>query len=349
MSDMQNGSEESKVSSQRGHGATETLERDQPRQRPLKSLMSRLAFRYSLIGAWIVLGAFFSILMPDSFATLGNIQTMLSTQSVLVILTIGMLPGLAAGELDLSVASLMGIVIVVIGTLNVNHRWPVGAAVAAALVLALLVGLINTLFIVRFGIDSIVVTLGMGTLLTGAALGINNVAIGGISESLVTFARFRIFGLQAVFYYSLFLVFLLWYVFSYTPLGRYLYFVGSGREVARLTGIRVNAVRGSALICGSLFAGFAGVAQAGLLGGSDPSIGPTFIMPAFAGAFLGATVISPGRFNPWGTFVAVYFLVTGITGLELFGLSGWIDQVFYGASLLVAVAIARAFAVKRAT
>ena len=63
--------------------------------------------------------------------------------------------------------------------------------------------------------------------------------------------------------------------------------------------------------------------------------------PAFSAAFLGSTTIEPGRFNAWGTFVAVYFLVTGITGLQLLGLSGWIESVFYGASLVLAVALAR--------
>jgi ribose transport system permease protein len=65
------------------------------------------------------------------------------------------------------------------------------------------------------------------------------------------------------------------------------------------------------------------------------------MLPAFAAAFLGATAISPGRFNPWGTFIAVYFLASGIVGLQLIGLSGWIEQVFYGAALILAVAASR--------
>jgi ribose transport system permease protein len=70
-------------------------------------------------------------------------------------------------------------------------------------------------------------------------------------------------------------------------------------------------------------------------------IGPTLLLPAFASAFLGMTVITPGRFNPWGAFIAVYFLLTGITGLELLGLTGWVEQVFYGASLVIAVLFSR--------
>jgi ribose transport system permease protein len=65
------------------------------------------------------------------------------------------------------------------------------------------------------------------------------------------------------------------------------------------------------------------------------------LLPAFAAAFLGSTAITPGRFNAIGTFCAVYFLQTGVAGLELIGLSGWVFQAFYGGSLIVAVAMPR--------
>jgi ribose transport system permease protein len=94
------------------------------------------------------------------------------------------------------------------------------------------------------------------------------------------------------------------------------------------------------MITTSVMGSLAAIIMIGLLGSSDPNVGPNFLLPAFAAAFLGATVISPGRFNPWGTFIAVYFLVTGITGLQLYGLSSWVENVFYGGSLVVAVAVA---------
>jgi ribose transport system permease protein len=103
----------------------------------------------------------------------------------------------------------------------------------------------------------------------------------------------------------------------------------------------VNRLRFFALVISSLFAAFAGVCLTGSLGAADPTIGNTYLLPAFAGAFLGATAVQPDRFNPWGAFMAVYFLVTGITGLELLGYSGWIEQVFYGGSLVIAVTVSR--------
>jgi len=79
------------------------------------------------------------------------------------------------------------------------------------------------------------------------------------------------------------------------------------------------------------------VLYAGITGAADPVSGAEFLLPAFAAAFLGATSIVPGRFNPWGSFIAVYFLVTGITGLALFGFQSWLQDMFYGGALVLAV------------
>jgi ribose transport system permease protein len=148
-------------------------------------------------------------------------------------------------------------------------------------------------------------------------------------------------GLPMAVYFAFGLALLLWYVYEHTPLGRYLAFVGVGRDVARLSGLPVDGYRALALIGTSLTAALAAVVLTGTLGSSDPTIGATFLLPAFAGAFLGATTIKPGRFNAWGTVIALYFLVTGITGLNLVGITGWIEQVFYGTALIASVSIGK--------
>ena len=303
--------------------------------------VAELAPRLGLVGVWIIVIAVFALLRPDTFFTTQNLQTTLSTQAVPLMIALALTPGLAAGEYDLSVGGVMGLSLVLVGFLNVEQGWPIGTAVLVALAAGIAVGAINAFFIVAIGIESLVVTLGMGTLLAGVALGVQSLPVSGVSESLVEVSRTNLFGVQLVFYYGLALVLALWYVLSHTPLGRYIYFVGEGRTVARLSGIRVDAIRAGSLIAGSTISAAAGVFQAGLIGGADPTIGPTLLLPAFAAAFLGATAIVPGRFNPWGTFIAVYFLATGIVGLQLIGLSGWIEQVFYGAALILAVAASR--------
>jgi ribose transport system permease protein len=83
--------------------------------------------------------------------------------------------------------------------------------------------------------------------------------------------------------------------------------------------------------------GIGGVVVAAGVGGFDPTTSATYLLPAVSAVFLGTAVIRPGRFNPIGTFIAVYFLATGIQGLEELNLSEWISYVFYGAALIIAV------------
>ena len=296
-----------------------------------------LISRFGLLVAWAAVVILFCILSPDVFATTRNLQITLSTQSVLLILTLALLPALAAGEYDLSVAGVLGVSYVLIGWLNVVHGWPILPTILVALAAGVIVGIVNALLIVGIGIESLVATLGMGTLLAGVAIGINNASVAGIDPGFVDLARTSILGVQLAFWFGLALTVLLWYLFTQTPVGRYLFVVGAGRDVARLTGIRVDAIRAGSLILASTLAAVAGIVLAGIQGSADPNSGPSHLLPAFASAYLGSTAIRPGRFNAWGAFCAVYFLATGITGLQIVGLSGWIEQVFYGGSLIFAV------------
>ena len=134
---------------------------------------------------------------------------------------------------------------------------------------------------------------------------------------------------------------LIWYLLDYTALGRRILFVGRGREVARLSGINTDRVRIACMAVSGLFGALAGVLYAGTQGAADPVSGVSYQLPAFAAAFLGSTSIVPGRFNPWGSTVAVYFLVTGITGLVFLGFSSFIQEMFYGGALVIAVCLSQ--------
>ena len=304
--------------------------------------------RYGILLVWVVVIVLFSILRPSTFPTTVNFETIFGTQAVLLVMTLGLIVALTAGEFDLSIGATMGFGAVLIAWLNVNHHWPIGWAVLATVAFGVLFGALNAFIVVGIGVPSLVTTLGTGTLLGGVGFGLtNSVTIGGISPNLVDSASKQVFGLTIAFYVGLAGVVVLWYVLEHTPLGRHLLFVGEGREVARLAGLRVDAIRAGSLVASAAVATFAGVLQAGTVGAADPGGGASYLLPAFAGAFLGQTAIKPGRFNAWGTFVAVYFLVTGITGLELLGYVGWVQDVFYGGSLVVAVALGRLAARRR--
>lgn len=297
--------------------------------------------RYALIIAWILLVAVFSILQPGSFLTLANFSSMFGSQAVLVILTLALLIPLRAGDYDLSVAATLTLSSMTIAVLNAQYHVPIGWAILVAFALGAIVGLVNSFFSVMIGIDPFIVTLGTGTFVQGIVTWVSaSQTISGVSQGLVNVVVLdRFAGIPLEFYYGIVLCLVIWYVFEYTSWGRRLLFVGQGRNVARLSGIRVGRTRVMSLVVSGVLAALAGVLYAGTSGGADPTSGLSFLLPAFAAAFLGSTSISPGRFNPWGAVIAVYFLVTGITGLTMLGVQTFVQDLFYGGALVLAVAV----------
>jgi ribose transport system permease protein len=323
---------------------SETSDSAPPRRRPgVATRLRELARRFALPIAWGLVVALFGILEPDTFLTATNFQTIFGSQAVLVILTLALLVPLTAGDYDLSIASVLSLAAMLVAVLNVDHGWPIGWAVLAALAAGMLVGSINGAIVVLLRLDPFIITLGSATFVSGLVLWISDSrTIGGISDDLVDAVIVQeILGVPLAFYYGVALCIAVWYLFEYTAVGRRLLFVGKGRSVARLTGVRVGRIRWGALVASGTISALAGVVYAGTTGGADPSSGAGFLLPAFAAAFLGATSIVPGRFNPWGSLIAVYFLVTGITGLQLLGVESFVQQLFYGGALILAVVLAR--------
>jgi ribose transport system permease protein len=305
--------------------------------------VSALTRRGALVVAWAAVAIGFGAAEPSTFLTSANLQTILGSQTELVLLTLALLVPLTAGDYDLSVASVLTLSAMVVALLNVDHGWPVGWAVLVGVASGAAVGLVNGALVVLLRLDSFVTTLGSSTIVSGLVLWISGSrTVGGVSPHLVdAVSGSKLLGLPLGFYYGLGLCAALWYVLEYTALGRRLLFVGRSRNVARLAGVRVGRSRLGALAASGCFSALAGVVYAGTTGGADPSSGASYLLPAFAAAFLGATAIVPGRFNPWGSLVAVYFLATGITGLQLLGVASYVQQLFYGAALILGVALSR--------
>jgi ribose transport system permease protein len=301
-----------------------------------------LARRGALPVAWVLVVVLFGALEPDTFLTTANFQTIFGSQAVLAVVALALLFPLTAGDYDLSVASVVSLAAMLTAVLNVNEGWPVGWAALLAIAAGATVGAVNGAVVVALRVDAFIATLGSGAFVAGVVLWISgSTTVGGISAGLIDPVTTTVFGLPLSFYYGLLLCALAWYLLEFTALGRRLLFVGKGRSVARLSGVRVGRLRWGALVGSATIAAIAGVLYAGTSGAADPSSGATFLLPAYAAAFVGATSIVPGRFNPWGSIIAVYFLATGITGLELHGAESFVQQLFYGGALVIAGALAQ--------
>ena len=315
-----------------------TLETDLRPRRP----MGRAIQASALPVVWVVLIIVFSVIDPGTFFTTPNFTNILNSQATLVFITLALLLPLSAGDFDLSIASNAGLAAMIVAVLNVHHHVPIVTCVVVALAAGIGIGLVNAAIVVGFGVDAFIATLGSGSVIAGltAAISSEN-TISGVSSGLVNLVNNTWWGLSHCFVAALALTLILWYVAQHTMLGRRVLFVGLGPTVAQLSGIRVNRTRVTTLATSGFLAALGGVTYVGLIGAADPSSSTGFLLPAFAAMFLGSTTIMPGRFNAWGTTIAVYFLATGSTGLELMGVANWVQQIFYGGILVIAVAAAR--------
>lgn len=301
--------------------------------------------RYALLIALVIFIAIFSIMRPTTFFTLGNLATILSTQSALVILAIGVTIVLLVGEFDLSVASVMGMSASAVAFFTTNANIDPVLACVIAVLFAVVVGLVNALFIVWLGINSFIVTLGMGTLVTGIAVGVfGSMTLGGLPNGFTTVFQTQIEGVQLSFIYMIVIALCFYVALSFMPVGRSMFFTGNARKAAMLAGIRTDRIRTVSLILASVLSALAGIVLSGQTAAASPTIADAFLLPAYAAVFLGSTAFTPGRFNVWGTIWAVYFLAVGTTGLQFLGLQSWVVNVFEGAVLILAVAFAEIFA-----
>ncbi len=301
------------------------------------------AERSALPVVWLALIVGYGITAPDTFLSWANVSNILGSQAVLFVLALAALMPSLVGDFDLSLGGIMGLTAMVAGVLNTKHGMGIVEACAVGVVVAVVAGALNGLFVVRYDTNPLIVTLGTGTVFTGLIYYLSGSdTIVGVSQSLSawTFTT-KLLGVPVEFYYGLVVMLIVWYVSAFTPLGLRSLFVGQSRDVAGLSGIRVSRIRWGGFVLGGLIAGIAGVLFLGTTGSADPTASGPYLLPAYAAVFLGATTLKPGRFNALGTGIAVYFLATGVNGLQILGADNYVQQLFYGAALVIAVVLSR--------
>lgn len=312
------------------------------RQQPRAARAGHFAARFAVVGVWLAMMAVYAVAEPGLFLTGATFQTVFGSQQALVFLTMALLCTICVGEfVDLSVPAVYGFAATILPVLVVDHGWGVWPAALVAVAGAVAVGVVNGLLVVLAGVNTIVVTLGMSTFLEGISLWLSNLnTISGLPTGFGQIALYPIGGLPISFYYGVVLVGAFTYVLAFTPLGRHVRFVGANREVSRLSGIRVNRIRFGSFVTAGALSGVGAVISVAALGSYNPTTSANLLLPTFAAVFLGTAVVEPGQFNPIGTFIGIYFLETGILGLQLLGLQAWVSPVFYGGVLVAAVTIA---------
>jgi ribose transport system permease protein len=297
---------------------------------------------YGLIVLFMAAVALFSILCPQTFAASANFRSIAVSGAVLAVAAIALVIPLVAGRFDISVGANLGLSSIVCATLMSDHHLPLVLAVIGGVVAGAIIGAVNGFLVAYLGVNSIIGTLGMSIVLGGvveAYTGGTPIST-GLSAGLVNLSLQDFAGIPVLFLLMLVIAAGAWFILRQTPYGRYLQGVGSNINAAKLTGIPVRLIVFGSFVLGGVLAGIAGVLQIAAQGNADPSVGTiTFILPALAAAFLGATTWRPGTYNVVGTVIALYFLETVVSGLSLLGAAPWVTDIFNGAAVIVAVVL----------
>jgi ribose transport system permease protein len=313
-----------------------------PAGRRATRLAASLSFRnVGAVYVWIALIVIFAIWKPSLFPTARTAKSTLNEYAITGLAALSVVMPLAAGIFDLSIGSTIGFAGVFVGWSMNTLGLPAAGAIALTLGTGLAIGLFNSLVVVRMRIDSFIGTLATGAIIAALTLWVSadQIITGKLSGSFMNVASSSLAGIQLPVLYMLVAMVVLGYVLEQTVFGRHIYAAGYGPEVARLIGVRVARLRTISLMCSGVLGSFAGIALAAQLGSADPTTGAEYLIPAFSAAFVGATQFRHGRFNPWGTVVAVLMIGTGSVGLLLAGTQQWMPQVFQGAVLIVAVGV----------
>lgn len=316
--------------------------RDELRGLTLSQRLGRLAPVYGLVILTVALILLFSILLPTTFPTMLNLRAILSDKSIIALLSLAAMIPMVAGRIDLTVG--YGIVLWHILAISLQTQfgvpWPL--AVPVVVLLGAVTGLLNGLLVEVARIDAFIATLGTGTVLYSLALWYTGgrQVVGVLPEGFYALSGTFVFGLPVTAFYVLAIALIMWVVLDYTPVGRYLYAIGANPKAAQLNGIPTRKFVVGAFIASGTLAALTGVLLASKLRIGQASVGLEYLLPALVGAFLGSTTIKPGRVNVWGTIIGVAILAVGIAGIQQFGGSFWVEPLFNGTTLLIAIGIA---------
>ena len=298
--------------------------------------------RYATIIGLVLMIVAFSFLSPKAFPTYGNFINVLNQASLAMIIAGGLTLAVVVGELDLSIgyaASLHGAVVT---GLIVKNQLPIPVAIAIVLALGALVGVINGLIVTKLRVNSVIATLGVGTIIVGVAFaysaGVPIVA--GVPEEFLQLALGRwLFGIPNPIIVMALVVGALWILVERTAIGQEIQAVGGNPAAARLAGISVDRIKILGFVISGMCAGLTGTLLASRLGSGTTSAADSYLLTAFAAVFLGSATLRDGEFHVLGTFIGTLIIVFGFNGLNIFGAPTFSQYVFQGAILIVAVGL----------
>jgi ribose/xylose/arabinose/galactoside ABC-type transport system permease subunit len=299
-----------------------------------------------LLGAIIVCAIVFDLL-NSAFLSTNNILNIFETTGSLAIISMGELVVLLVGEIDLSVGSLYGLGAMVTGLLWINGA-PFLLALVAGLATGAAGGVVNGFITTVVGVNSFITTLGMLNLAEGIDYLVSNSSSINPSSNqsgykiFAAFGEDQLFGRVPVQIFWLIGVGLIMYVVVHrTMFGFRGAAIGGNGTAAKVAGLPVRRYKTIAFAISGLLAVVGGIMDFSLVGATDPTSGSNLPFTVFAAVIIGGASLSGGRGTVWGTFLGALFLTLISNGLSLLGYGPFVQLIFVGSIIIVAVAIDR--------
>lgn len=285
----------------------------------------------------IVLIITFTIL-NENFLTTDNGLNILRQSTILLVAALAGTFIILMGSIDISVGSVMSLVGMTGAMLMRDHgQW----AVLIVLLFGLACGVLNGILFAYARLPSFLVTLGTLFLLQGLTKQVSGgVPVGVASESTIG----RIFAGQVgnfpvTAFWALGLTAVAIFVATRMKFGRYMYAIGGGESVAKLSGVPVQRYKFYAFIVAGGLAGFAGLLLMFRLQGADPGMGSSFLLPAIAAVVVGGTPLTGGIGGPTRTLLGVLIIAILSNGMDLAAVDPFIEEIIFGGVVILAVAM----------
>lgn len=282
----------------------------------------------------------FALWAPHTFFTSTTFHAVLNQMALPGLMALALVVPLSTRTFDLSIGSAMTLANLVVAWLLVTHGWSPAAAIAVTLLCGLLMGVVNGVVVVTARIDSFIGTMATGALFAAVVEIISTQNISGTKiqqgSPFANIAYDTFLGLNWPLWITVVVALGLWYFQRYTVTGRRMYAVGFNERGSQLVGISTRRLTFLALAVAGVVVALAGLLATSTFQTGDPNLGAPYLLDAYAAAFLGSTQFG-GRFNAWGTLLAVLMISTGLQGITLVASSTWPQDMFRGVVLLLAL------------
>ncbi|MDR2097977.1 MAG: ABC transporter permease [Spirochaetaceae bacterium] len=297
---------------------------------PKLNISRGLKQQLSTLSGFAILFIVFSILARPYFFTVGNLLTVATQTAVIAIIAIGQTYVMITSGIDLSIGSniaLSGM----IAAMAMMSGIPVFLAGLLGILSGAAVGAINGIFTTYGRIPPFIATLGTMTAVRGVSLTLTQgIPIGGLPKSFTVIGTDSIGPIPIPVILMLAAVILFGFILAKTTLGRHVYALGSNFDAARLSGVNTNRTLILVYVFSGMLAAFAGLIMAARIVSAQPAAGDGYELDAVASSVIGGTSTLGGEGSIAGTFIGAFIIGILRNGLNLIGVSPFIQKIVIG-------------------